>query len=109
MFLKNTSLDNNKNGLSDADSSKKVLKNIGRKDKDLSSFVSQKLAQNVLGQTDPKIENTILNYDILSLPNSAQSVFVSKDIADIETAKVGFAFSLIMKGNALKRTRESIV
>jgi len=88
----------------DADASKKVLKNIGRKDKDLSSFVSQKLAQNVLGQSDQKMKMNILNYDFLSLQNSAQSVFVSKDIAEIETAKVGFAFSLVMKGNALKRT-----
>ena len=87
----------------DNDASKKVLDNIGRKDKDLSSFVSQKLYHN-LGQSDLGIKKNILNYDFLSLQNAAQSVYVSKDIADLESAKVGFAFSLIMNGNSLKRT-----
>ena len=86
------------------DASKKVLDNIGRKDKDISSFVSQKLYHNVLSQPNEEMKKKIFNYDFLSLQNSAQSVFVSKDIADIATAKVGFGFSLIMKGNALKRT-----
>jgi len=86
------------------DASKKILDNIGRKDKDISSFVSQKLYHNVLGQADLGMKKKIFNYDFLSLQNAAQSVFVSKTIADIGTAKAGFGFSLIMKGNALKRT-----
>jgi len=86
------------------DASKKVLENIGRKDKDISSFVSQKLYHKALSEPTEGIKQKIFNYDFLSLQNSAQSVFVSKTVADIDTAKVGFGFSLIMKGNALKRT-----
>ena len=90
--------------LVDNDTSIKILENIGRKNKDFASFITQKLYQTVLKKTDLDIKRNILNYDFLSLQNSGQSVYVSKDIADLGTSKVDFVFSLIMNGNALKRT-----
>jgi len=85
-------------------SSESLLARLGLGDKDVSSFVSQKLHQTVVKNGSEIRDNNIYNYDFLSLPNAAQSVFVAKDIAKIERAQVGFEFSLLMKGNALKRT-----
>eukprot|EP00092_Neocalanus_flemingeri_P036638 GFUD01039891.1.p1 GENE.GFUD01039891.1~~GFUD01039891.1.p1 ORF type:complete len:830 (-),score=230.17 GFUD01039891.1:47-2536(-) len=88
----------------DNDTSIKMIDNLGRNNKDLTSFVTQKLYQTLLKKPDLDIKRKILNYDFLSLQNSGQSVYVSKDVANLESTSVGFVFSLIMNGNALKRT-----
>ena len=72
------------------------------KNKNLSGFASQKILSSPGSWRGEEVR--IVNYDFMSLPHLDQSKLIKRSLALTPQLSLNTEFSLLMKGNALRRT-----